>query len=115
MLSEQEKKEIKKLLEEKKFHIEDQLEALLKARDFGEDVDSFDEETDESEAFANTVSVEETLKRHLYHVEDALESLDGDDYGKCEQCGHEISTKLLKVVPESKLCQDCKVKLRRTK
>ena len=115
MLSEQEKNDLRKLLEEKKSHLEDQLEALLKARDFGEDVDSFDEETDESEAFANTASIEETLRHHLHHIEDSLESLDADNYGECKQCGHKISINLLKIIPESRLCQDCKVKLRRAK
>lgn len=114
-ISEQDKKELKDLLEEKKLSLEEQLEHLPKMMEYGDDVDSFDEETDESEAQANLTAVGETLKHHINHIDDALDRMESGTYGKCKECGQEISVNLLKVVPESLLCQNCKVKLNKTK
>lgn len=38
----------------------------------------------------------------------ALQDLDNDDYGYCEQCGIEIGVRRLEARPTAKLCIDCK-------
>lgn len=76
--------------------------------DFGDDVDAFDEETDEAEAFATNLGVQATLKEHLRDVNDALEKLSVGEYGTCEECHNHISFETLAIEPESRLCKSCK-------
>lgn len=76
--------------------------------DFGNDVDAFDEETDEAEEFANRLSIYQTIKEHLSEVNAAIERIAHGEYGTCEECHKEISTDVLRADPESRLCKDCK-------
>lgn len=96
-----------KLLEEKK-SIEEQLEEIKEDLDFGDDVDSFDEETDESEAFSNYVGIKRSLDNRLLDVEDAIKRIEGGKYGTCKKCGQDISTDVLEANPASDLCKECK-------
>ena len=41
-------------------------------------------------------------------IEDALERMDGDDYGACEECGEEIPLGRLQVRPQARMCVVCK-------
>lgn len=94
-------------LEALKNEIERRLRGLTRVPDFGSDVDP-DEETSESEAYANQLSIAQVLKSRLGAVNDALRKIVKRRYGVCEKCGKEISPELLKIVPESKLCKECK-------
>src|SRR3974390_3762168 len=67
--------------------------------DFGNDVDGFDEETDEADAFSNQVAVARDLKNRLADIEAALEKIRTNKYGICEKCGKEIEGLVLDVDP----------------
>jgi DnaK suppressor protein len=47
--------------------------------------------------------MEDTLEQ----IEDALERIEAGVYGKCENCGNEISLARLKALPYAKLCILC--------
>ncbi len=98
----------RKALLAKQTEIEESLIRLKKSLDFGDDVDSFDEETDETEEYTNYLGVEKVLQRRLQRIEKALLRIKNSTYGVCEACHNEISLKLLKENPDSLLCIDCK-------
>lgn len=104
-------------MEQLKNQLENEREKILKeikehkaVPDFGSDVD-VDEETDESEGYGNELAIAQTYKNRLSDIETALEKIKHNKYGACEECNNEISFDLLKIDPESKLCQDCKKKI----
>lgn len=78
--------------------------------DFGDEADP-DTETDESEEFSNQLAQAQVLKGRLADIESALSKIGKRTYGICENCKKEISPELLKVVPESRLCKECKQKI----
>lgn len=45
---------------------------------------------------------------YLRSLDEALDSIERGQYGKCMECGELISLKRLEVVPASKLCIACK-------
>ena len=47
-------------------------------------------------------------RRMLTEVEAALERLDDDDYGLCQNCGSAIERERLEALPYATLCMDCK-------
>jgi len=91
---------------------ESELEALVKEMknppDFGDDVDSYEEEAEEAEAFSANLGKEKLFHERLHQIKSALKKIKEGAYGKCEKCGKEISVELLKVNPESQLCRKCK-------
>ena len=76
--------------------------------DFGNDIDSGDEEADETEEFGTQLSIAQNYKEHLADVDVALNKIKKKKYGICEKCGKKISLDVLKIAPESKLCKECK-------
>jgi DnaK suppressor protein len=48
--------------------------------------------------------------RFLYHIDEALRRIENGTYGKCHECGQEISKSRLQAVPHARLCIDCKSK-----
>jgi DnaK suppressor protein len=44
----------------------------------------------------------------LQKIDRALRKIDEGDFGVCEECGEEISTKRLEARPETTLCIRCK-------
>ena len=50
--------------------------------------------------------------RHLYHIDEALRRLyrNPEEFGKCEECGEEISFERLDALPHARLCIRCKEK-----
>ena len=50
--------------------------------------------------------------RYLWHVNQALRRLyaEPDSFGKCQQCGQEISFERLDALPHARLCITCKEK-----
>jgi DnaK suppressor protein len=44
---------------------------------------------------------------HLEQVERALQKLDEEKYGKCENCGETIAAARLEALPHAPLCVDC--------
>ena len=51
----------------------------------------------------------------LEQIKEALDKMDSDDYGTCEECDAEISKKRLLAMPFASLCIDCKNEEERTK
>ncbi len=91
--------------------IEEEIKKLQKITDFGDDIDP-DEETKESEQFGNQLAMAQQLKARLSDIDSALNKIGKNSYGKCEKCGSEISLDILEIVPESRLCRDCKKSLK---
>lgn len=91
--------------------IEKKIKSLYRVPEFGSDVDSGDEETNESEEFGAQLSIAQTYKEHLADVDVALKKIKEKKYGICEKCGKKISVDVLRAVPESRLCKECKKKL----
>ncbi len=85
----------------------------LKQPEFGSDTESTDdapEEADEAEELVTNAAIADGLKARLEDIQNALRKMDKNEYGKCEKCGMAISYEILKTVPESRLCQACKIK-----
>ena len=55
--------------------------------------------------------------RLIYHIDEALRRIQDKTYGKCQECGQEISQARLEAVPHARLCIACKEKeeLKKTK
>jgi len=53
--------------------------------------------------------------RLLYHINEALRRIKDKTYGKCQECGQEISPARLEAVPHARLCIKCKEKEERKK
>lgn len=51
-----------------------------------------------------------THRETLLRIDEALRKLEEGTYGKCEDCGEEISEKRLKVLPFAIYCIDCQEK-----
>jgi DnaK suppressor protein len=85
-----------------------EIEENSKPQDFGNDVESMDEEADEGEELANRLAIVQSLKDELGEVEDALHRIEAGTYGTCTQCGNPISKETLDAAPESALCEKCK-------
>ena len=58
---------------------------------------------------AQAMSKETGRRRRLklVQIEAALQRIEGDDYGYCQECGEEIAPARLEVDPTALLCIDC--------
>jgi DnaK suppressor protein len=52
-----------------------------------------------------------THRENLLKIDEALRKLDEGTYGKCEDCGEDISEERLKLIPFAIYCVDCKEKI----
>ena len=66
-----------------------------------------DQGTDQSER-EKAFMLSSKGKRYLYHIDEALRRIKDKTYGKCQECGGDISTERLKAVPHARLCIACK-------
>ena len=48
--------------------------------------------------------------RFLHHIDEALRRVKDKTYGKCQECGKQISPTRLEAVPHARLCIACKEK-----
>ena len=94
-------------LEKAKKEIEDKIKGLDKVPELGEGADP-DIETQETQEYDNQLSIMQVLKKRLIAINDSLLKFGKKKYGVCESCGRSISEDLLKIVPESKFCKECK-------
>lgn len=97
----------KNQLENLRREIKEKLKSLEKVPELGDGYDP-DTETQESEEFSKQLSMAQVLKSRLVAIDEALLKLSKKTYGVCEKCGKEISAELLKLVPESLFCRECK-------
>jgi DnaK suppressor protein len=49
-------------------------------------------------------------KRKLLQIDDALDRIEDETYGQCEECGTKIPRARLKVLPFAKFCVECQEK-----
>ena len=49
-------------------------------------------------------------KRKLLQIDDALDKIEDNTYGQCEECGTKIPRARLKVLPFAKYCVECQEK-----
>jgi DnaK suppressor protein len=103
--------ESKNKLNEEKTRLEKELVGLTK-EDFGKDIDHGEEKGSETEQIEDDESVAAEYSTRLIDIDSALEKIEDGVYGECESCHKEISEKVLKIDPESRLCEDCKESLR---
>lgn len=63
-----------------------------------------------SEAFEleKRLALEKRLMETLAEVEHALRKFEKGTYGICDTCGQPIETERLEVLPQAKLCMNCK-------
>ena len=99
--------ELKSKLLKEKVRLESEIEKL-KVVDFGDDTDHGDEEAEEDEQIDNNQSIIIEFKDRINNIDSALRKIADGGYGKCENCGKDISLELLEINPESQLCKDCK-------
>lgn len=52
-------------------------------------------------------NLEESEKRHLKDVNDAIEKIENGTYGMCETCGKSIDIDRLEVIPYTAICAEC--------
>lgn len=111
-MHEQQKEHFRKKLEADEARLVAQLRGLERpeATDMGQDVDHFDEETDEAEATVTNLSLRETIRERLENIKATLFKINQDTYGYCEKCGGEIGVDVLNADPESRWCKSCKIK-----
>jgi len=109
---EENKKELEKMLKEiaKKEDITPG-EWKTKFPDFGEHTPSLDESVDEVEEYSQNLVIENRLDFKLLDIKRALEKIKRGRYGICEKCGSEISIERLNIIPETKYCTKCALKL----
>lgn len=111
MIKEKDLQSLKEQLEKEAGELDVEVSRHSKAPDFGDDVEGEDmaEEADEAEETGNDLGITTSLKSRIADIELALDKMNRNEYGKCENCGEEISLDLLKVNPESRLCKNCKL------
>ena len=97
-----------KKLRDQKEKLMTEIKKYSEAEDFGSDIDHLEEEADESESYANRMSIASALKSRVNEIDMALNKIGMGTYGICAKCNQEISEKVLEAAPESELCSDCK-------
>ncbi len=66
-----------------------------------------DEGAEEIEEYENRLPLEYTLELRLKDIETALDKIEKNAYGICENCRKKIQIKRIKAVPEARLCLKC--------
>ncbi len=79
--------------------------------DIGDDIDHANE--DRNRELYQILCERDQIK--LKRIKHALDSIESDSYGICEECGEEIGRKRLLALPFTELCIDCKSEEERTK
>ncbi|MEK7612018.1 MAG: TraR/DksA C4-type zinc finger protein [Patescibacteria group bacterium] len=108
MLTHDQLAELRKKLEEKEKELGKEITSLEETPDFGSDVDSFEEETNEAEGFSTNAGIGNAMGTRREDIAHALRKMSEGKYGMCEECGKAIDYELLTIDPESRLCKACK-------
>lgn len=95
-------------LEAERTRLMSEISKVEKPEDFGSDVDDFSEEENEAEALATDLAAGQALRERLSEIDLALSKIREGKYGICEKCGQSISAKELELIPETRLCENCK-------
>ena len=95
------------LLEEKAALLVDIRERTDKKDKIYSDIgDAIDSSVEEQERELDLLLQDRDLAR-LKGIESALQKMDSDDFGYCEECGESISKKRLLAVPLTRMCINC--------
>lgn len=108
MLSSEKARAYKERLERDREKLFAQIKEGGSRLDFGDDVDSFDEEADEAEEMGAQLGIENVLRKRISRIDAALDRIKSGAYGICKKCGKEIPKRILDAAPESALCDKCK-------
>lgn len=102
----------KKKLEDEKVNLEKQIEHYENSDPYRDQVaaDTYDEQITEIEEHDRISATQEELKRRLFDVEKALKRIEDGSYGKCINCGNEISIERLEIMPAASFCSSCQEK-----
>ncbi len=110
-------KEIKEKLEQMQQAIVDEL-----ARDRDRSTSAVSGDIGDTIDYANEDRLRELYQllcerdeNRLKQIRHALESIDANSYGVCDECGDDIGRKRLMALPFTKLCIECKSEEERTK
>jgi DnaK suppressor protein len=108
--------ELKKQLEIKKLEIEKELESIAEKGKGGhwepkfpndETNTDIEDETLEVEDYENILPVGYALEEDLKNINLALQKIQQNTYGMCENCNKPISEERLRAFPEARFCNDC--------
>ena len=97
-------------LQRERLLVTKEIKDFEKPVNMGDDIDHFDEKTDEVEELSNRFGEENDMKKRLDEIDSALQKIEKGEYGLCESCGEEIEVEILDIDPESRLCKACKMK-----
>ena len=102
----------KKILEEERVQVLEELERLRELMQTEVDVepDEGDAEIFEREKNAALISV---MENKLKDIDAALRSIEKGSYGICERCGQPIELERLEVKPDATLCIKCQQEVER--
>ncbi len=78
-------------------------------RDVGDFYD--DAESEKGRQLNHLLSERDRIK--LAHIDDAIEKIEDETYGICEECGCEIPKKRLSVLPFARCCIECQSEMER--
>jgi RNA polymerase-binding protein DksA len=67
-----------------------------------------DENASEVEEYTDNLALENSLEKQLHEIKAALERIETNTFGVCENCKHEIDTNRLRAYPAAKTCVNCK-------
>jgi DnaK suppressor protein len=105
------KKELKEMLLEMK---QKKLEEIQQNHADKESINSFQSDAGDFADSASNIyekelhmDLSEKNKQMLIEIEDALSKIENGSYGKCENCGEDISVERLKALPFAKRCIKC--------
>jgi len=115
------KEQLKQKLINEKNKIRELLEKMTNQTEFNKDKiqvtwsETGDKEEDNAVEVANfqdNISLERNLEVNLEKIDNALERIKKDDFGKCIKCGNDIKTERLIAYPEADVCMNCASKKR---
>jgi len=120
-MTKKELEEIKKLLEQEKAAVEEQLSTFaIKDESPEGDWDTKFPPLDNSaggelledlakrrEEYENLLPVEYALEKKLNNINSALKKIEKGKYGLCEKCGKKIKKERLEALPEARFCMKC--------
>lgn len=109
-------KEIKRLLLKEKADILSEIRGKteINGANKNEIGDAIDSSVEEQERELDLL-LQEREQTRLEGIEIALERIESDDFGYCDECGEEISKKRLLAIPLARMCINCQSNIERSR